>query len=238
MTRVPWLPLELWLRILTFLPLRDLWECGRPVCIVWNDFAKEIARRRLYFNSKIEVSTLINEMDGFQHYEGDSLYPIIDESDIDVLSFSSPASFRNNGLGRQRLIWARQGSRTHQWTLFHSPENIWPNVIKYQPLNAETVGIRLDYDFEFSPVNGGDKVFTRHPQPMPLASHRADWRIRVKVNHDGDESLAAISIPLWQLVQLCLKGSVFGDGVEELAIGESQNGSQNNGHSYYVWTSE
>lgn len=174
------LPSELWLRILTFLPLEDLWECGRPVCIVWNEFAKEIARRLLYFDSKIEVSTLITEMDGFQHYEGDTLYPIIDESDIDVLSFSSPASFRNNGLGEQRLIWVREGSRRHQWTSFRSPENMWPNVINYRPSNGVRAAIRLDYDFEFSPVNGGDKVFTRHPQPMPLGSRRADWRIRVK----------------------------------------------------------
>src|SRR5438045_5180815 len=84
MVRTPWLPWELWLRILAFLPLEDLWGCGRPVCIVWNEFAKEIARRLLYFNSKIEVSTLVNEMGGFQHYEGDSLYALIDESDIDA----------------------------------------------------------------------------------------------------------------------------------------------------------
>ena len=84
----------------------------------------QIAWRLLYFNSRVEVSTLISEMDGFQHYEGDKLYPLIDESDVDVLSFSSSGSFPNNRLGGERLIWVHEGSRTHRWTSFHSPENM------------------------------------------------------------------------------------------------------------------
>lgn len=204
------------------------------MCTSWNDFANEIARMILYRGSKIEVSTLVYEIGGFQHYEGDSLYPLFQDSDIGVFSSYSHSLLANGSQG-QRLIWLREGNTTHRWTSFLSPENMWPNVIKYQ--SSKRSGFRLDYDFEFSPVDGGDRVFIRQPPPMlSLTSRRADWRVRVKVNHDGDESLAAVSIPLWQLVQISLNGSVFGENVEELSMGEDNE--THDSHSYYVWTAE
>src|SRR5271170_2037459 len=65
------LPPEIWMCILSCLPLEILWQYARPVSSMWNDLAQEIARLLLYKASQCEVSTLVNEVGQFQHYEGD-----------------------------------------------------------------------------------------------------------------------------------------------------------------------
>ena len=228
------LPHELWGRILTFLSLYDLWYHARPVCILWESIANDVARLRLHKGSEIEISTLVNEMGGFQHYEGDTLYPLIPNSDIDAFAPSSALKLLRNSSAGRRLIWLKEGVTIHEWTDFRSPENMWPNVIKYK--SRRNWKFRLDYDFEFVPLEGGDTCFIRQTESVPPTHNRADWRVRVKANHNGDESIAAVSIPFWQLVQLCFKGSVYSQDVEELHLGAADTAYD--GHSYYVWSTE
>lgn len=228
---MPSVAAEIWAHVMSFLPLEVLWTSARPVSTTWNNIALAAARLMLYHGSRCEVSTLVNEMEGFQHYEGDLLYPISkEESEALHLSFARHANNNNNNNGT--LMWLRQGTRLHEWTSFRSPENMWPNVIQYR--SSGDIGFRLDYDFEFSPSNGDDVLFLRDMMEGNHIANRADWRIRIRRNHDGDETLAAVSIPLWQLVQLCLKGSAFRQDVERLPIG-GNNGGNGGITSYYVW---
>jgi hypothetical protein len=232
------LPPELWTQILSHLPLHVLWETARPVCMTWNRIAKVIARLVLYRGSICEVSTLVNGIDGFRHYEGDSLLPLQGNTDNIDLSFSSP----NYGLfqrkdGDEKLVWLRQGTNVNEWTSFQSPQNMWPSIIKY--LSPRGQNLRLDYHAQFSPTVDHDRVFTKETEETNIAVRRADWRIRVRQNSASsgpeDRGLVALSIPLWQLVQLCLLGSMFEDNTAEIPMGKDSGDGKSETHSYYVW---
>src|SRR5436305_4826953 len=190
---LPVLPPEVWMQILRKLTLDVLWMCARPVCVGWNDIAQEIARSILYSASECEISTLVNEYDQFQHYEGDFLYPILKHSNNFELIFSSPdPNCLKSAAENQRLVWLRKGRTVHEWTSFTSPQEMWPNVIKYR--SASEITLRLNYKSEFNLIPGCEKLFSRETAAVISGRRRADWRIRVKLDNDGDESLASVSI--------------------------------------------
>ena len=224
------IPPEIWIKVLQFLPLHDLWKTARPVCTFWNMIAGEIARTLFYKDSKCEISTFVAGEDGFKHYERDYLMPLQPKDKINV-SKSLPKSATRAQI-HQLLVWRRLGTSKHEFTSFTSPDNIWPRVIQYH----SAFGIRefrLDYDGQFYLTDGMDRVFSRNKEVSDPKIHRADWRIRV--NNTGNGAIVVATLPLWQLIRLLLTGSIFSETVNEIPFGDRATEDIN---SYYVWESE
>jgi hypothetical protein len=226
------LPPEIWIKILQLLPLDELWKTARPVCAFWNAVANDFARSVFYKDSKCEISTLFDGLDGFKHYERDYLLPLEPKDKINV-SRLLPKTATKAQIN-QLLVWRRLGASTHEWTSFRSPDNIWPRVIQYHSAFG-TAEFRMDYDGQFYVTNGdgNERVFSRNKEVSDPEVTRADWRIRVKTTDTG--AMVVATLPLWQLIRLLLTGSIFSDSVNEIPFGNRFNGDIN---SYYVWDSE
>jgi hypothetical protein len=180
--------------------------------------------------SKCEISTLVEGRDGFKHYERDYLLPLKPKNHINV-SKSLP-KYATKDQVHQLLVWQQIGTSTHEFTAFNTPENIWPRVIQYH----SAFGIRefrMNYNGQFYPTEGEDRVFSRNMEVSDPGIYRADWRIRVKATEKG--SMVVATIPLWQLISLLLSGSVFSEDVNEIPFGNEATELTN---SYYVWDSE
>ena len=91
----------------------------------------------------------------------------------------------------------------------------------------------MNYNGQFYPTEGEDRVFSRNKEVSDPEIYRADWRIRVKATEKG--SMVVATIPLWQLISLLLSGSVFSEDVNELPFANEATELTN---SYYVWDSE
>lgn len=91
----------------------------------------------------------------------------------------------------------------------------------------------MDYDGQFYPKDGNDRVFSRNKEVSDPEVYRADWRIRVKTTEKG--AIVVATIPLWQFIRLLLTGSIFSEKVNEIPFGNEVTEETN---SYYVWDSE
>jgi hypothetical protein len=127
----------------------------------------------------------------------------------------------------------------HQWSEFRTPEDIWPRIIQFRSANGMGINLRLNYDSHFFlsashnyDDDGSFKTFSQLPDTRKLA----DWKIYCVQNEEmgSKAGLVAATIPLWQMVQLYLRGSQYHEDVEEIPVGGGDNAVTD---SYYVWES-
>lgn len=238
-TTVSAFPTELWFEILKHLPLQHLWRNARPVCTLWAFIADDIARNQLYDGSECEISTLMHGVDGFKHYEREYLSPLKASSSRGTGECMDRIR-RSQDENERPLIWLRHGMGMHQWSEFRTPEDIWPRIIQFRSANGMGINLRLNYDSHFFlsashnfEDDGSFKTFSQ----LPGGPQLADWKIYCVQNEEmgSKAGLVATTIPLWQMVQLYLRGSQYHEDVEEIPVGVRDD---NVTDAYYVWESE
>ena len=110
--------------------------------------------------------------------------------------------------------------------------------MQYQAAGGK-YSLRLNYECRLRPIDGSGSVFSRHGR-FDAEEGKSNWMVSSvdssKLDPEERLGFAAVTIPLWQLVQLALKGSVWSEEVDEnsLELDDDVNPKRLS-TSYYVW---
>jgi hypothetical protein len=228
------LPPELWTKVLKKVDLNNLWSNARLVCRVWNNEINNMVRLILYHGSGCQVSTLEEVVQGVKCYDRDFLYPIAARNGTDLAN-------ENVTDDDQPLIWLRRGDETGLCSEYGSCNRErkwqWPVVVQYQDAGAK-YSRRLNYECRLRPIDGSESVFSRHGR-FDTEEGKANWMVysvdSSKLDPGERLGFAAVTIPLWQLVQLALKGRVWNEEVDENSLDLDDVNPKRMSRSYYVW---
>jgi hypothetical protein len=210
------LPPELWTKVLKNVDLSDLWSNARLFCRAWDHEIKNIVRLILYHGSGCQVSTWEEVVQGVKCYDRDFLYPIAPRNGTD--------SAYENVTDDEPLIWLRHQDETGSCSEYGSCNRErqwqWPVVVQYQAAGG-IYNLRLNYECRLRPIDGSESVFSRHSR-FDAEEGKANWMVysvdSSKLDPEDRLGFAAVTIPLWQLVQLSLKGSVWNEEVDENSL--------------------
>ena len=104
--------------------------------------------------------------------------------------------------------------------------------------------MRLNYESQLYPIDQEETVFSRHRNISIPETGKADWMVysaKIPNLKAGENAgFETVTIPLWQLVQLVLKGSVWDDTdqVSETSIitdYENSKGKRKSRIYYVTW---